>query len=85
MIVILILNIHLQVYYEISKITTHFPGDEGNNPSKHKQCTEDEESLRIKMIWLGTTSIGVSKGSTRHLPYAVIDSGAEREIIGGVG
>ena len=31
------------------------------------------------------TSIGMSKGSTRHAPYAVMDTGAEREVVGGVG
>ena len=30
-------------------------------------------------------SIGMSKGSTRHSTYAVIDPGAEKEIVGGVG
>ena len=27
----------------------------------------------------------MSKGSTRHAPYAVMDTGAEREVVGGVG
>ena len=31
------------------------------------------------------TSIGMSKGSTRHAPYTVMDTGAEREVVGGVG
>ena len=31
------------------------------------------------------TSIGMSKGSTRHAPYAVMDTGAEREVVGEVG
>jgi len=30
-------------------------------------------------------SIGIFKGSTRHAPYAVMDTGAEREVVGGVG
>ena len=30
-------------------------------------------------------SIGMSKGSTRHAPYAVMDIGAERKVVGRVG
>ena len=29
--------------------------------------------------------VGMSRGSVRHQPYAVIDPGAEHEVIGGVG
>ena len=30
------------------------------------------------------TSLGMSKGVTRHPPYAVIDSGPGRDVIGGI-
>ncbi len=32
-----------------------------------------------------TTSIDMSKGSTRDAPYAVMGTGAEKKVVGGVG
>ena len=48
------------------------------------QCIKDEEGFSIRML-KKTTSIGMSRGSSRFPPYAVIDPGAEKEVIGGVG
>ena len=48
------------------------------------QCIKDVEGISIRML-KRATSIGMSRGSSRHSPHAVIDPGAEKEVIGGVG
>jgi len=40
-----------------------------------------EGTSRVRALKRGA-SIGMSKGSTRHAPYAVMDTGAEREVVG---
>ena len=44
----------------------------------------DVGGISIRML-KRATSIGMSRGSSRHSPHAVIDPGAEKEVIGGVG
>jgi len=43
-----------------------------------------EGTFRVRVL-KRAASTGMSKGSTRHAPYAVMDTGAEREVVGGVG
>ena len=50
----------------------------------HSVKEEERHSIRIRAL-KRTTSIGMSKGCTRHQSYAVIDPGADMEVIGGVG
>ena len=45
---------------------------------------EESHSIRIRAL-KRPTSIGMSKSCTRHQSYAVIDPGADMEVIGGVG
>ena len=45
---------------------------------KKKEC-------RIRALQRCTTSVGMSGGRKGHQPYAVIDPGAEQDLIGGVG
>ena len=50
----------------------------------HSMNDTKRSLTRIRMLKTNV-SAGMSRGSTRQLPYAVIDPGAEREVIGGVG
>jgi len=43
-----------------------------------------ESTFRVRAL-KRAASIGMSKGSTMHDPHAVMDTGAEREVAGGVG
>ena len=43
-----------------------------------------EGTSRVRALKRGT-SIGMPKGNTRHAPYAVMDTGAKRAVVGGVG
>ena len=59
--------------------------DDSDLQPKPNQCIEDVEGTsRIRAV-KRATSVGMSRGRIQHPPYAVIDTGAEREIIGGVG
>ena len=63
-------------------------GDDSNVPSQlgHTSMNEDAEGTStIRMLKRTASSIGMTKGCTRHSPYAVIDPGAERDVVGGVG
>ncbi len=63
-------------------------GDDSNFESKSyhsiKSGAEGTSTRRIRML-KRAASVGMSKSQIRHPPYAVIDPGAEREVIGGVG
>jgi len=52
-----------------------------SNPSKIGNAVGTSRVRALKRA----TSIGMSKGSMRHAPYAVMDTGAEREVVGRVG
>jgi len=51
------------------------------NPSKNGNV---EVTSRIRAL-KRPASIDMSKGSTRHVPCAVMDTGDEREVVVGVG
>ena len=62
-------------------------GDDSNFESKSDHSIKsgaEGTSTRIRML-KRAASVGMSKSRIRHPPYAVIDPGAEREVIGGVG
>jgi hypothetical protein len=60
-------------------------GDDSVIPLKPDHSIKDIEGTSRIRILKRAMSVGMSKGSTRHPPYAVIDPGAEKEVIGGVG
>jgi len=51
-----------------------------SNPSKIGNAKGTSRVRALKR----TMSIVMSKGSTRHAPYTVMDTGAEREVVGRV-
>ena len=61
-------------------------GHGGNQQNQFDYSKEDVEgySTRFRVL-KRVTSVGMSKGSTRHQTFAVIDPGADTEVIGGVG
>ncbi len=62
-------------------------GDDSNFESKSDHSIKsgaEGTSTRIQML-KRAASVGMSKSQIRHPPYAVIDPGAKREVIGGVG
>ena len=59
--------------------------DDSKLSGKPDQCRNDVVGTsKIRMLWK-STSVGMSGGRKRHQPYAVVDSGAEHEIVGGDG
>ena len=52
-----------------------------SNPSKIGIAKGNSRVRALKRA----TSINLSKGITRHAPYTVMDTDAEREVVGGVG
>lgn len=59
-------------------------GDDSRTPSNPNHSMEDVKSSFIRMM-KRETSVGMSKGWTRHHPYTVVDPGAERDLVGGLG
>ena len=59
-------------------------GYDSNFQLTSDRCIIDEEGFSIRSL-KRSTSVGMSRGSSRYPPYAVIDPGAEMEVIGGVG
>jgi len=51
-----------------------------SNPSKIGNA---EGTSRVRAL-KRAASIGMSKNSTRHAPYTVMDTGAEKEVVGRV-
>ena len=66
--------------FGITAEQTSFPGhDSGPLQTPDLSVTDAERIIRR------TTSVGISRGRPRRQPYAVIDPGAEEELIGGDG
>ena len=59
-------------------------GSNFRSQSNPRKIGNAEGTSRVRAL-KRATSIGMSKGITRHAPYAVMDTGVEREVVGRVG
>ena len=61
-----------------------YDSDDLSKPD-HSMGGDNEGTSTLRALKKTISSIGMSRGSVRHPSYAVIDPGAEKEVVGGVG
>ena len=73
------------IFCESTKVLPIPVGDDSNDQDQFDHSNDDKEghSTRVRAL-KRTTSGGMSKGTIRLQPFAVIDTGADMDVIGGV-